>query len=60
MFYTHYAGLFAPTTAGERHVFCQQCGGMTRLPAEVCGACGTEVVDVFKLQPEHVGAEASV
>ena len=56
VFYTHYVGLFAPTTAGERHVFCEECGGMTQMPAEVCGACGTEIVDVFRMQPERTGA----
>jgi heme-degrading monooxygenase HmoA len=59
MLYSHYVGLFAPITAGHRHVFCEQCGGMTRLPTEVCSSCGNEVVDVFKMQPERTGAGAS-
>ncbi len=58
-FYTHYVGLFAPMSAGHRHVFCEQCGGMTRMPAEVCSSCGNEVTDVFRMQPERTGAGSS-
>ncbi len=46
--YTQFAALWSPMTSGHRHVYCEDCGARTPMPAEACDACGNPVVDVFR------------
>lgn len=48
--YSQFAGLWGPMTVGHRAIYCERCGAQSRMPADMCGGCGNELSDVFRLQ----------
>jgi heme-degrading monooxygenase HmoA len=45
--YSHFASLFETTALRERVIFCQDCDGITPMPAETCRGCGAPLVDAY-------------
>ncbi len=53
--YSHFAGLWVMHTPRHRVIFCQQCDGVTPMPAGECVKCGTELRDPYAEVPSVVG-----
>jgi heme-degrading monooxygenase HmoA len=43
--YSHFAALFETTSHRDRVIFCDECDGITPMPASECRECGTVLID---------------
>jgi len=46
--YSHFAALWEMTAPRQRHIFCQQCDGITAATEQVCVGCGRELFDPYR------------
>jgi hypothetical protein len=49
--HSHFSALWEMRTNQGRLFFCDACDAVTPAPATACQACGTEIVDVYRLAP---------